>query len=89
MPADNAAARARLRLFFPPITMILVSIPLILNLIPRNSIYGFRTHEAMASDAAWYPANRIGEMKARVLVLDHVYLEHFTPSIPPGGFINP
>ena len=60
MPADNAAARARLRLFFPPITMILVAIPLILNLIPRNSIYGFRTHEAMASDAAWYPANRIG-----------------------------
>lgn len=60
MTADNAEARARLRLFFPPITIILVSIPLILNMIPRNNIYGFRTHEAMASDAAWYPANRIG-----------------------------
>ena len=57
---DSAEFRARLRLFFPPITLILVSIPLILSLIPRNHIYGFRVREAMASDAAWYPANRIG-----------------------------
>jgi uncharacterized membrane protein len=60
MTSDHAEARARLRLFFPPITLILVSIPLILKMVPRNQIYGFRTHEAMASDAAWYPANRLG-----------------------------
>jgi hypothetical protein len=34
-------------------------------------------------------ANRIGEAKARTQVLEHVYLDHFKPSVPVGGFINP
>lgn len=53
-------ARPRVRLFFPPVTIILVCIPLILGMIPRNGIYGVRTRAAMASDAAWYAVNRSG-----------------------------
>jgi uncharacterized membrane protein len=53
-------ARARIRGFFAPITIILICIPLVLNLIPRNGLYGVRTRETMASDAAWYAGNRIG-----------------------------
>ena len=56
----DADARARIRLFLPPITIILVCIPLILKMIPRNGLWGVRTHETMVSDAAWYPANQIG-----------------------------
>lgn len=35
------------------------------------------------------PANRIGELKARVKVLRYVFQQHFVPSIPPDGFLSP
>ena len=60
MTTDEAETRARIRLFFPPITVILVCIPLVFDLIPRNRWYGIRVRETMASDAAWYAANRLG-----------------------------
>jgi formate hydrogenlyase subunit 3/multisubunit Na+/H+ antiporter MnhD subunit len=59
-PAEAAETRARIRLFFPPLTIILVCLPLVFDLIPRNRWYGVRVREAMASDRAWYAANRIG-----------------------------
>ncbi len=34
------------------------------------------------------PANRLGELKARVAVLFHVYSDRFQPSIPANGFTN-
>lgn len=34
------------------------------------------------------PANRIGELKARVKVLRYVFGQHFVPSIPPNGFCS-
>ena len=34
-------------------------------------------------------ANRIGEASARTQVIEHVYTDHFLPSIPVGGFVNP
>ena len=43
----------------PPIVLISVSIPLILKMIPRNRMYGFRVPKTLASDAVWYPANQV------------------------------
>ena len=60
MTIDDAAARARIRSFLAPITIMVVSIPMVLNLFPRNWLYGIRTRETMASDAAWEAANRLG-----------------------------
>ena len=34
------------------------------------------------------PANRIGELKARVKTLRYVFTQHFIPSIPPAGFCS-
>jgi len=34
------------------------------------------------------PANRLGELKARVKVLRYVFQQHFVPSIPPNGFCS-
>ena len=62
MTTADAEARARIRLFFPPITIILVCLPLLFDLIPRNRWYGVRVREAMASEAAWYAVNRLGGM---------------------------
>jgi uncharacterized membrane protein len=44
--------------FTAPIVIITVSIPLILRLIPRNGLYGFRVPKTLASDNVWYPANQ-------------------------------
>jgi len=35
------------------------------------------------------PANRIGEIKLRAEVFEHVFVERFLPSVPPGGFTRP
>ncbi len=37
----------------------IMSVPLILGRIPRNRFYGFRLPKTLASDAVWYPANRM------------------------------
>jgi uncharacterized membrane protein len=49
-----------------PISLIVVgfvgiglSIPMLLNKIPRNQVYGFRTKLTLSSDEIWYPANRL------------------------------
>jgi uncharacterized membrane protein len=41
-----------------PIFLFVVALPLILGLVPRNYFYGFRTPTTLASDEAWYAANR-------------------------------
>jgi uncharacterized membrane protein len=46
-------------LMFVPLLLVALGIPLILGRVPRNWFYGSRTRRTMASDAAWYPANRV------------------------------
>ncbi len=48
-----------------PISLIVVgligiglSIPILLNRIPRNQVYGLRTKLTLSSDEIWFPANR-------------------------------
>jgi uncharacterized membrane protein len=55
-----------------PISLIVVglvgislSIPMLLNRIPRNQVYGLRTKLTLSSDEIWYPANRFA---ARLLI---------------------
>ena len=62
MKTDDAEARALIRQFMPPLTIIVVSIPLVFGLIPRNGFYGIRVREAFASDASWYAINRLGSI---------------------------
>jgi uncharacterized membrane protein len=52
--------RAYVATVVAPLIVVVVSLPLIAGKIKRNSFYGFRTPRTLASDAAWYPANRIG-----------------------------
>lgn len=52
--------RAYIAAFGVPLLLILLSVPLILGAVSRNRVYGFRTRNTLASDAAWYPANRLG-----------------------------
>ena len=52
--------RAYVISFGVPVFMIALSVPLIVGAVSRNRLYGFRTRRTLASDEAWYPANRIG-----------------------------
>jgi uncharacterized membrane protein len=42
-----------------PLACIALAIPMILQKIPRNGLYGFRTAYTLSSDEVWYRANRI------------------------------
>ena len=45
--------------FVVPVSLIVLSLPLILEMVPRNRFYGFRTEQTLSSDDVWYPANRV------------------------------
>jgi len=74
----DAEARARIRLFREPVTLILVALVMIANIVPRNWMVGVRTRETLASEAAWAAGNRVGGLvllAASVLwVLAAIYL---------------
>jgi uncharacterized membrane protein len=87
MMTEDAEARARIRSFLPPITMIILSIPMLFDVLPRNWLYGVRTRETMASDAAWVAGNRLGGIAliaASVFwILAAIYLPR--PYVKPVG----
>ena len=51
-----------------------------------RQLKGYQTILNGASTSGPDPANRLGELKARVNVLFHVYSDRFLPSIPANGF---
>ncbi len=46
--------------FIPSVIFVLISVPVVLGLVPRNRLYGVRTRSTLSSDEIWYPANRHG-----------------------------
>jgi len=67
---------------FPPILIILVSVPLIFQWIPRNRLYGFRIPRTLESDAAWYPANKMAGILLTVAGVIWLLLAIFLPGWP-------
>jgi len=41
-----------------PLLILALSIPMILDRVPPNGAYDFRTPKTLESDEVWYPANR-------------------------------
>ena len=60
LAASDAEARARIRMFLEPATLMLIALVMIANVVPRNWMFGVRTRETTASDAAWVAGNRVG-----------------------------
>jgi hypothetical protein len=49
--------RYRMRLVFSSALIAIISVPLILQLVPPNNIYGFRTSLTRSTPELWYAAN--------------------------------
>ena len=47
-------------LYLVYILVIVISIPLILQKVGPNSLYGFRTTKTLSNDEMWYKANKFG-----------------------------
>ena len=45
--------------FVPAVIILVVSLPLVLGLIPRNRVYGIRTRQTLSDDRTWYSVNRM------------------------------
>jgi len=55
----------------PAILLFLVSVPLVLGVIPRNRLYGFRTKKTLSDDRIWYRVNRVAGFA--VMIASGVY----------------
>ncbi len=42
------------------VALVVISIPLVARMVPRNRVYGVRTRKAFASDRNWYEINAYG-----------------------------
>ena len=42
------------------LVIIAISVPLILEKVPPNALYGFRTRKTMSDQSIWYKANKFG-----------------------------
>ncbi|HEV7572805.1 MAG TPA: SdpI family protein [Thermoanaerobaculia bacterium] len=55
----------------PAFALFIVSIPLALGMIPRNRLYGFRTRQTLADDAAWIGVNRFAAIA--IMIASAIY----------------
>ena len=87
MATHDTDVRARMRPFREPVILVLVALITLSNILPRNSIWGVRTRETMASQAAWEHGNRLGGLAtlaaSGIWILAAVYLPR--PYVKPVG----
>ncbi|MGE5299493.1 MAG: SdpI family protein [Acidobacteriota bacterium] len=44
----------------PAVIFVLISVPLVLGMVPRNRFYGIRTKKTLSDDRVWYAVNKLG-----------------------------
>jgi len=68
--------------------VILICVPMILEMVPPNNWYGFRTRRTVSDPEVWYPANRIAgqylAVAGTVIVLTTLLVFLFQKSLPPN-----
>jgi uncharacterized membrane protein len=56
----------------PAILLFLVAVPLVIGVIPRNRLYGFRTKKTLSDDEIWYRVNRLAGIA--IMIASSVYV---------------
>jgi uncharacterized membrane protein len=67
-----------------PLILIAVSIPMIVRLVPRNRLYGFRTPYTFSSDDVWYRASRVAGIALCIAGCAWAAAAVFLPAIVPS-----
>lgn len=70
---------------------IVVAIPLILRRVPRNRIYGYRTHATLSDDTIWYDVNAYFAVRFLVLTIISATTAialHAWRGIAPSAWLN-
>ena len=74
-----------------PVALIVLSVPLIFGLIPRNRFYGFRTRSTCKSDQVWYPANKMAGkifvVAGVIWLLVEIILPGWHPTLVPVSLL--
>ena len=60
--------------------VILICVPMILEMVPPNNWYGFRTRRTLSDPNVWYPANRIA---GQYLAVAGTVIARASPCMPP------
>jgi uncharacterized membrane protein len=67
--------------FIPSVIFLVLSLPLVFNLIPPNRGYGVRTAKTLSDPSIWYPVNRLAGLL--LVISSSIYLSlaaNWTPS---------
>lgn len=71
--------------FIPAVLILLVSLPLILGLIPRQWAIGIRTPKTLSDDGIWLQANRFGGWALLISSLVYLAVAGLLPCLAPCG----
>ncbi|MDR3412526.1 MAG: SdpI family protein [Formivibrio sp.] len=74
--------------FVPSLLFVLLSLPLILDWVPRNRYYGIRTCRALKDDASWYRINRSGGWSLIGSGLFYLAIAALFPLSGPDDFLR-
>jgi len=70
---------------------IALAVPLILQKVPPNCVYGFRTRKTMSNPAVWYKANRFmgyGLVVSALVSLLVLYAGALYPQVVPPPLVH-
>ncbi len=71
---------ARASFLIADLFIVLISLPLILQLVPPNRVYGFHTERTLASPAVWYRANLVAGWALAIAALVSASLVWLVPA---------
>ena len=71
--------------FIPAILFLILSLPLILGLIPRQWAIGIRTPKTLSDDDIWLQANRFGGLAILISSLVYLVIAGILPCTAPCG----
>ena len=70
---------------------IAMAVPLVLQKVPPNRVYGFRTRKTMSNEVIWYKANRFmgcGLVASALVSLVFLYVGALFPQVVPPPLIH-
>jgi hypothetical protein len=68
-----------------------LAIPLMLRMVPRNVVYGYRTRATLTDDALWYAANAHfgrGLLIASIISIVALWILYATQMLSPQTFLG-